>query len=160
MEKDSASQKGGDAFERQVRAEDMPLLAGEVVDIVRMHPRAGACVITLSGPLGAGKTTFVQACAQVLGVSEVVTSPTFVVQKRYKTQHSDFNSLVHIDAYRVEDLKELTVLHFEELLKEPHTLVMIEWPERIAPLLFSERYTMTLGHLEENIRQIAGRYTT
>jgi len=160
MEKDSAPQKRENAFERQVCAEDMPLLAGEVVDTVRTHPRTGACVVTLSGPLGAGKTTFVQACAQVLGVSEVVTSPTFVVLKRYKTHDTDFDSLVHIDAYRIEDVKELTVLHFEELLKESRTLIMIEWPERMAPLLFSERYTMTLGHLEESVRQITGRYAT
>jgi len=160
MENDSEVKNPEGTFEKKVRAEEMPLLAKEVVEVMRVRPRAGACVITLSGPLGAGKTTFVQACAQMLGVPEVVTSPTFVVQKRYKTQDPDFDSLVHIDAYRIEDLKELTVLHFEELLKEARTLVMIEWPERMAPLLFFERYTMTLGHLEENVRQVAGKYTT
>jgi len=94
-------------------------------------PKETAAVITLTGNLGAGKTTLVQSIARALGVSEVVTSPTFVVMKSYQTTHAVFTTLVHIDAYRIDDVAELEVLHFKELLATQNTLICIEWPERI-----------------------------
>ncbi len=159
METHASGQELREYFKKDIRPEDMSALAHDVLSVVRTRTSQGAHVITLSGPLGAGKTTFVQMCAQILGVIETVTSPTFVVQKRYETTDVDFASLVHIDAYRIEDPQELAVLHFEELLQEPRTLIMIEWPERMAPLLPFERYVMTLGHLSEDVRQVTGGYT-
>lgn len=88
-------------------------------------------VIVLSGDLGAGKTTFVQALAEVLGVDEVLTSPTFNIIKNYQTTHSVFSNLVHMDAYRLESEAELEPLRFNELLKQPKTLICIEWGEKI-----------------------------
>jgi len=101
-----------------------------------------ATVIALSGELGAGKTTFVQALAHSLGIVDTVTSPTYVVMKSYALeagslpQHlSGFTKLIHIDAYRIEALDEMRVLGFSELLKENDTMICIEWPEHIAALL-------------------------
>jgi tRNA threonylcarbamoyladenosine biosynthesis protein TsaE len=97
-----------------------------------------ATLVILKGDLGAGKTAFVKEVARALGVTEHVTSPTFVIEKRYvlnsndQYQISNFKSLVHIDAYRMEHAHELEVLGWQELLKESQTLIMVEWPERVA----------------------------
>lgn len=96
-----------------------------------------ATIVTLSGELGAGKTTFVQGIAKALGVEEHVTSPTFVLEKIYKLPMNDlrnqsFSRLVHIDAYRLKGAQELAALGWDELIQDPGNLVVIEWPERIA----------------------------
>jgi tRNA threonylcarbamoyladenosine biosynthesis protein TsaE len=95
----------------------------------------GALVIALHGDLGAGKTTFVQTVAAQLGITETVTSPTFVIMKSYETEGEVFTTLTHIDAYRIESIAEMAPLSFAQVLSTPHTLVCIEWAERIAPLL-------------------------
>ncbi len=89
-------------------------------------------IIALTGELGAGKTALTKACARILGVTEHVTSPTFVIMKSYETPKSDrFATLTHMDAYRIDDGDELRVLGFAELLTDPSRLMVIEWPERI-----------------------------
>jgi tRNA threonylcarbamoyladenosine biosynthesis protein TsaE len=92
-------------------------------------------LVCLSGDLGSGKTTFSQIIARILGVEEVVTSPTFIIQKTYKTKDLVFQSLVHIDVYRFEESKELSVLGFNNLLKQESTLILLEWPEKVAEIL-------------------------
>lgn len=99
-----------------------------------------ASVIALEGTLGAGKTAFVKALAHECGVEDEVTSPTFVVMKRYQTgevfgESQAYTSLVHIDAYRVDSEDEMRPLRFKEVLEEEHTLICIEWAERIEKLL-------------------------
>ena len=97
---------------------------------------SGATLVTLSGNLGAGKTAFVKAAAASLGVSGVVTSPTFVLEKIYALPESvSFKRLVHIDAYRLESGTELPPLGFDEIMKDPPTLVFLEWPEKVADAL-------------------------
>ena len=96
---------------------------------VRTGDTNGAAVIGLSGHLGAGKTAFVKAVARELGVAGEVTSPTFVIMKIYETEHQVFKRLVHIDAYRLERRADLEALRFEEIVSDPNSLVMIEWPE-------------------------------
>ena len=89
-------------------------------------------VLALSGPLGAGKTTFTQALAQTLGVKEVPRSPTFSLMSTYQIHnHPSFRRLVHIDAYRLETPGALLALHLEEEPMEPGSLFVIEWPENI-----------------------------
>ena len=112
---------------------------GAVVRRVLEHVdvKDNAAVVALHGELGAGKTTFVQMLAKAIGVSEAVTSPTFVVMKQYELEvvKNGIEQLVHIDAYRIEDENEMTPLHFEELLKTPGLLICIEWAEKIKGLL-------------------------
>lgn len=105
-----------------------------------------ASVLALSGTLGAGKTAFTKKLGEILGVQEVVTSPTFVVMKQYDTNTKElFDFLVHIDAYRIEDEDEMRVLRFGELLQTPRTLICIEWAERIQTLLPKDAVTLTLA---------------
>lgn len=94
-----------------------------------------ATVLALQGPLGAGKTTFAQALARELGVEGSVQSPTYVLMKSYPTTHAVFSTLVHIDAYRLENPQEFLALKPEGFFKSPQTLVCIEWPERVAGIL-------------------------
>lgn len=96
---------------------------------------SGATVIALSGELGAGKTTFAQGMARALGVEEIVTSPTFVIEKIYALSGQKFEHLVHIDAYRLNGTHELEVLGWGELLRDPANMVVLEWPERVAGLI-------------------------
>jgi tRNA threonylcarbamoyladenosine biosynthesis protein TsaE len=115
----------------------------------------GATTLTLAGNLGAGKTTITQQLATVLGVSEVITSPTFVVMKRYQTNHPVFLELIHIDAYRIEQEEEMVVLGFVEWLKKPQTLICIEWPEKISGLIPPSALRVALEVVDENTRKIS-----
>ena len=94
-----------------------------------------ATVVTLSGELGAGKTTFAQALAKALGVEEQVTSPTFVLEKIYQLEGQKFQRLIHIDAYRLEDSHELEVLDWRDTVADPANLIVLEWPERVPELV-------------------------
>ena len=101
----------------------------------------GATLITLSGELGAGKTAFTKAVARALGVEEVVTSPTFVLEKIYLLPPelgglaSKFGRLIHVDAYRLSSGSDLAPLGFDELMQDAGNLVLLEWPERVADAL-------------------------
>ncbi len=114
----------------------------------------GATVLSLSGDLGAGKTALVQCLARQLGVTETVTSPTFVVMKLYDTTNDTFTTLVHIDAYRIEDLDEMRPLGFTALLAEPQTLICIEWGERVATLLPPATVYVSIAQPDDVIRII------
>lgn len=113
------------------RVEDWDLLAQQLVQ--RLPSNA---VLTLSGPLGAGKTTLVQAIARVLGASQNPRSPTFSLVRTYKLPNaSPFSTLVHVDAYRLESPSDAITLGFDELAAEEGSLLVIEWPERLGSIL-------------------------
>lgn len=100
------------------------------------HQAEGASVIALYGNLGAGKTAFTKTLARKLGVEEEVTSPTFVILKRYAAEEgAPFAELIHVDAYRIEDIDEMRVLRFEEFLQQKDTIICIEWADLIESLL-------------------------
>jgi tRNA threonylcarbamoyladenosine biosynthesis protein TsaE len=120
----------------------MEILGAKAMDTEAMRlvgtlvPRAdGATILALSGDLGAGKTTFAQGIARALGVSEQVTSPTFVIEKIYVLENQAFARLIHIDAYRLNDPHELEVLGWKEIVAEPANLILIEWPEKVAGMI-------------------------
>ena len=107
-------------------------------------PREEATVVGLSGHLGAGKTAFVKVVANLLGIKEEITSPTFVIMKMYETKFNikdkisniqsasaqyQWKRLIHIDAYRLERYEELEVLNWEQLVADPGNIFMVEWPE-------------------------------
>lgn len=130
---------------------ELAAVADYVLSLYQANDRA--FVITLSGDLGAGKTTFTQTLAKLLGVSEIVTSPTFVVQSQYETSRSDVAQLVHIDAYRIDDIAETKPLRLIETFNQPQTIVCIEWPERIREVLPEEIVTLTFS-LAGEVRHI------
>ncbi len=128
-------------------------IARDILARITTSSKTKATVIGLSGELGAGKTTLVQSLAVALGVAERLVSPTFVIAKFYETKHDTFKQLIHIDAYRIESVDELVPLGFENILASPHTLVLIEWPERIATAISSGAHFFQLDH-EDNKRTI------
>ena len=94
-----------------------------------LHPRS---IVLLQGPIGAGKTSFVQGIAKGLAISEDITSPTFALSHHY---NSGKIPLIHLDLYRLENVsmaKEFFISEAEEAYQNKAILV-IEWPELIQP---------------------------
>lgn len=112
-----------------------------------------ATIVGLYGNLGSGKTTFTQAVAKELGIKETVTSPTFVIEKIYDTEHSLFKRLIHIDAYRLKNGEELAKLNFESLLDNPSRLIIIEWPENVKEILPKDHIKIYCEHIDESSRR-------
>ena len=94
------------------------------------HKTDAATLIVLQGDLGAGKTTFVQALARELGITNTVQSPTYVLMKSYPISYKELDKLVHIDAPQ-----EFAALKPETFLSDPGALVCLEWPERVGGML-------------------------
>ena len=92
-----------------------------------------ALVIGFEGELGSGKTTFIQGAIHALGVKNKVTSPTFVLMKRYKTPGG--RNLYHIDCYRLSTQKDLLSLGWRELIQNPENTVFVEWADRVKKIL-------------------------
>lgn len=106
-----------------------------------------ATLVTLSGELGAGKTSFTQGIASALGVTEQVTSPTFVLERVYPLsvqKGRGFSRLAHLDAYRLEGASALKPLGFQELMTDPTTLVLLEWPEIVEDAVSQADVRITL----------------
>lgn len=93
--------------------------------------KRGATVLCLAGDLGAGKTTFTQAAARFLRIKNKIISPTFVIFKKYKIRTEKFDFFYHVDAYRLENGKELLKLGWKEIIKNNRNLIFIEWPENV-----------------------------
>jgi len=107
--------------------------------------RLAACLppdatLALHGDLGVGKTTFVQGLARGFGVAGAVTSPTFNLFHLYHGART----LVHLDAYRLDDARQMPGLMLDDFLVSPYCLA-IEWPDRIAAWLPADAWHVTLA---------------
>lgn len=113
-------------------------------------------LVTLSGDLGAGKTTFTQGILEGMGAEKPYTSPTFVIMKEYtlpEVTQSGIRRVYHVDTYRIE-AKDLEHLGFEEWCSDPNGLVILEWPERVGNSLPAKRIEIVFEQVEENERKI------
>lgn len=100
-------------------------------------------VVLLAGDLGAGKTTLTQGFARGLGVTEQVTSPTFVLMRPYEGRLP----LMHVDAYRLEHLQEVIDLGLPEMLDDG-AVAVIEWGDVVAPALPPDFLELRLEYRE------------
>ncbi len=122
----------------RVKKEGLTELAKKVLQLALMpNPaqRGQAFIIALRGNLGAGKTTFTQALARELGISDTVQSPTYVLMKSYPITFGRFTKLIHIDAYRLDKPEEFGALKPDMFLNDREVLAVIEWPERLEGVL-------------------------
>ena len=119
------------------------LLAKKILKKLR-----GGDVLALSGELGSGKTTLVQGLAKALGITEQITSPTFVLMKIYILPKpiSGITQLCHIDAYRLFSSVELASIGAQEYIGDAKTLTVIEWPERVSQLIPSRAHKLSFSH--------------
>lgn len=101
-------------------------------------------VISLTGELGAGKTTLAQAVCAGYGVTEAVTSPTYALVHRYEAPASP---VYHIDLYRLDNETQLTNLGWDDMLGE-RAVVIVEWPERAGDRMPSDQLHIDLAHIE------------
>jgi len=108
-----------------------------------------ATVVGLIGELGAGKTSFVQGLAEALGITEPITSPTFVLEKIYQLEGALFQQLIHIDAYRLDGEHELKQLNWDTLIVDPKNLIVIEWADSVMSALPEGAHLVTLMHSKE-----------
>jgi len=109
-------------------------------------------VITLSGPLGAGKTTLAKTLLAALGIQEVTTSPTFTYVNSYKT--AEGKTIHHFDVYRINDGDHFCQLGFDEFLYDEESLVVLEWPEHIQEILPTRYCSVTLDYYDTDRRQL------
>ena len=97
----------------------------------KLYPQS---IVLLKGPIGAGKTSFVQGIARGLSISEDITSPTFALSHHYS---SGKIPLIHLDLYRLENSSSAKEVFFseEEEALQSEAILVIEWPELIEPLI-------------------------
>lgn len=137
-----------------ISLEETENLALRFVEFIKQHPTFN--VYGFSGDLGSGKTAFTKCVAKILGVTEHVTSPTFVIQKKYLIPSIDFpfKTLIHIDSYRLEHGKELENLGFKQELENTDNLIFIEWPEKVGDVLPQNLPTLTFTFIDDYTRTI------
>ncbi len=114
--------------------------------ILASKNQPNARLVALVGDLGAGKTTFVQGFAKALGIKEKVVSPTFVILKYYRLHVSCFRNLIHIDAYRINDSKEIKDLGWKNMAKNSENIILIEWAENIKKILKKPYFLVNFEH--------------
>ncbi len=110
----------------------------------------GGETLLLQGPLGAGKTHFVKGLAVGLGISDVVTSPTFALHNEYVGRLA----LNHFDFYRVDSAEEVEMLGLHELFCLPNAVSAIEWSDNVAELLPRNCTQVRIDVLGDLVRRI------
>ena len=142
-------------IEKQFHIDEIESIATIVVDLVSKSKQSDrATIVELSGDLGAGKTTLVKSIAKQLGIEKTIQSPTFVILKNYQLQNQNFENMIHIDAYRLNKGEELQKLQWDEYVKNPESVIFIEWPEQVVGLLPKDTIRVTLAHRSEHERTI------
>ena len=118
-----------------------------------------ARVFAFYGKMGAGKTTFVKAICEELGVQDIITSPTFAIINEYsidKVQSSKFKvqSIYHFDFYRIKKLEEVYDMGYEDYFYSG-ALCFIEWPELIEEILPDDAVRVSISEQEDGSRLVS-----
>ena len=127
---------------------------GEVVsllDILSVHPDAR--VYAFDGKMGAGKTTFIKHLCEQMGTTDVVNSPTFAIVNVYDVERPYKGEVYHFDCYRLKDIREAMDFGAEEYLYSGN-YCLIEWPDRIEPLLPDDTVYIRITPLPDGNRQL------
>ena len=108
-------------------------------------------VFAMFGPMGVGKTTFVKAVCEILGVEDTITSPTFAIVNEYRTNTGD--QIFHFDFYRIRKVEEAYDMGYEDYVYSG-AVCFLEWPELIEELLPEDAVRVTLSEEEDGTRTI------
>ena len=114
----------------------------------------GKKVFAFFGPMGVGKTTFIKALCNELGVVEIVTSPTFALVNEYQTGEGDV--IYHFDFYRIEKIEEVYDFGYEDYFYSGN-YCFIEWPDKVAEILPENIAYVQLVENEDGSRTINWR---
>jgi tRNA threonylcarbamoyladenosine biosynthesis protein TsaE len=109
--------------------------------------KAKAVVLYLQGNLGSGKTTFLQGVAKGLGIKEKITSPTFVIMKR-------FGNFYHFDCYRINKPEEILELGWNDIISNHNNIIAIEWSEKIKKYLPKNAIKIDFKFIDQQTREI------
>ena len=107
-------------------------------------------VILITGQVGTGKTTLIKEYCKLIGVEEIVNSPTYTLINEYQNKSS---KIVHMDLYRVEDVKEINELGLFEYLDK--YIVIIEWPEIILKMIDVKYSLINITFINEKERKLS-----
>ena len=122
------------------KLEETKEVAAQFLEYVGDHT-----LFALYGPMGVGKTTFVKAIGECLGVEDDITAPTFAIVNEYITEVGE--SIYHFDFYRINKLEEAYDIGFENYF-DSGNFCLIEWPEMIEPLLPEKYIRVEIQHGE------------
>ena len=103
------------------------------------------------GEMGAGKTTFIHALCLAMGVTDVVTSPTFSIINQYKTTTGQ--TIYHMDLYRIKDENEAINAGIEDCLYSGN-ICLVEWPDKIPGIFPDETLHITITSVDDNTRKL------
>lgn len=109
-------------------------------------------VFAFYGKMGAGKTTFIKAVCEELGVDDVITSPTFAIVNEY-TSSTTGDSIFHFDFYRIKKIEEVYDMGYEDYFYGGN-LCLLEWPELIEDLLPEDVTKVTIQTEEDGTRTV------
>jgi len=129
--------------------------------ILKKPSQTGAAVLALTGCLGSGKTSFLQGFSQGLKVKQPITSPTFVIVKKYQLSNiapqretNNYRQFYHIDCYRINTPEEILKLSFQEIINSPKNIVAVEWAEKIKGILPKNTLWLRFVFQDKNKREI------
>ncbi|KLT64580.1 tRNA (adenosine(37)-N6)-threonylcarbamoyltransferase complex ATPase subunit type 1 TsaE [Pedobacter sp. BMA] len=122
---------------------DLPFVAQRLNDFAGSEK-----IFVFEGDMGAGKTTFIKEFCKMLGVDEVVSSPTYSIVNEYLGENC---SVYHFDFYRIKHIQEAFDLGYEEYFYGGE-ICLIEWPERVAELLPDHFVKVKIDILDDNRR--------
>jgi tRNA threonylcarbamoyladenosine biosynthesis protein TsaE len=118
-------------------------------------------VLAFSGHLGAGKTTFIHALCEYLGVEDAVSSPTFALINEYHFDQSGKDKVIyHMDWYRLRDTEEAINAGMEDALLQPDAWCFVEWPEKATELLPANCLWIEIEVLDAEERMLTAVPTT
>lgn len=109
-------------------------------------------VFAFYGKMGAGKTTFIKALCEALGVEDVITSPTFAIINEYTDGKGD--PIYHFDFYRIKKLEEVYDMGYEDYFYSGN-LCLLEWPELIEDILPENVITVTIEEQPDGTRKLS-----
>ena len=127
--------------------DELDVVAQAVLDSLN-----GRSVVAFDAPMGAGKTTLISRIAHLLGAEDDVTSPTFAIVNQYEGERT----IYHFDMYRIERVEEALDFGSEEYLSSGE-LCLVEWPEKIEPLLPEDTMVVKIEILSDSARRFVIR---